>query len=70
MNEQPDIEYVLGGIAALHETLEEIVHLLKKQYNVDMTILAHDSPEIFNKLDFVHNTLGMYMEDDWEDHIE
>lgn len=70
MNEEPDIEYVLGGIAAIHDTLQEIVHWQRRQYNVDMTILAHDSPEIFDKLDYVHNTLGMYMEDDWEEKLE
>lgn len=70
MDEQVTLEHVLGGIAALHDELKEMNKWLHKQYNVDMTILAHDSPEIFEKINLVHNKLGMFMEDDWEEELE
>lgn len=70
MDENVSLEHVLGGIAALHDELKEINMWLHRQYNVDMTILAHDQPEMFDKLNLVHNQLGMFMEDNWEDELE
>lgn len=69
MDEEVTLEHILGGIASMHDELIKINDKLHKLYNVDMTILAHDSPEIFEKIDLVHNVLGMYMEDNWEDQI-
>lgn len=70
MDENVSLEHVLGGIAALHDELKEINMWLHRMYNIDMTILAHDQPEMFDKLDLVHNKLGMFMEDNWEDELE
>lgn len=70
MDEDLSLEHVLGGIAALHDELQQINVWLHRLYNVDMTILAHDSPETFEKLDLVHNKLGMFMEQNWEDELE
>lgn len=69
MDEEITLEHVLGGISALHTELIKLNEWLHKLYNVDMTVLAHQSPEIFEKIDLVHNHLGMYMEDDWEDKL-
>lgn len=70
MDEQVSLEHVLGGIAALHDELKIMNTWLHKLYNVDMTILAHDEPGVFEKLNLVHNQLGMFMEDDWEEELE
>lgn len=70
MDEDITLEHVLGGIAALHDELKLMNHWLHKLYNVDMTILAHDEEAVFEKLNLVHNVLGMYMEDDWEAELE
>lgn len=70
MDENVSLEHVLGGIAALHDELIKMNTWLHKLYNVDMTILAKDEPEIFNRLDLVHNQLEMFMEDDWEQELQ
>lgn len=66
MEENVSLEHVLGGIAALHDELKESNVWLHRIYNLQMMILAQDSPQIFEKLNLVHNELGMFMEDDWE----
>lgn len=70
MDENVTLEHVLGGIAAVHDELIKMNTWLHKLYNVDMTILANDAPAVFNKLDIVHNQLGMFMEDDWEAELQ
>lgn len=76
MEEEVTLEHVLGGIAAIHDELSGIRSELKlankwlhRLYNVDMTMLAHKEPEIFEKLDLVHNRLNMFMEEDWENRL-
>lgn len=66
MEEQPDIEYVLGGIAAIHDELKEVNTLLRRLYDIEMTTLARHEPDTFDTINTVHNKLGMFMDDDWE----
>ena len=61
-----NVEYVLGGISAIHGELEKMNTWLHRLYNVQMAIVANDEPALFEKLNLVHNELGMFMEDDWE----
>lgn len=60
------MDYVLGGIAAVHDELKIMNKWLHRLYNVDMFTLSQEQPEAFERLNFVHNTLNMFMEDDWE----
>lgn len=68
--DEEKIDYVLGGISAIHGELETMNTWLHKLYNVQMTILAHDAPGVFEKLNLVHNELGMFMEENWEEKVE
>ena len=60
------MEYVLGGIAALHDELKQVNVMLRKLYDIEMTTLARAEPDTFETIDTVHNKLGMFMDEDWE----
>lgn len=68
--DEEKIEYILGGISAIHGELEELNKWLHRLYNVQMMIVANDEPAIFEKLNLVHNDLNMFMEDNWEKEVE
>ena len=77
MSEEANLEHVLGGISALYDELKQLnVNIkqtntwLHKLYNIDMTMLAEDSPGVFERIYLVHNELKMFMEDDWEDRLQ
>lgn len=77
MSEEANLEHVLGGISALYDELKQLnVNIkqtntwLHKLYNIDMTMLAEDSPGVFERINLVHNELKMFMEDDWEDRLQ
>ena len=69
MEENASLEHVLGGISAILDQLEQSNVWLHRLYNLQMTVLAHETPGVFEKLNLVHNELGMFMEDDWEKEI-
>lgn len=70
MEENVTLEHVLGGLAAVVDELQESNLWLHRIYNLQMTILAHDAPEVFEKINLVHNELGMFMEDNWEEQLK
>lgn len=64
--DEEKLDYILGGIAVIDKELKNMNTWLRKLYDIEMTVLAHSDAEIFNKVDTVHNNLGMYMDQDWE----
>jgi len=70
MSDEPSIEMILGGLSAIYDELKENNRWLRKLYDIDMTLLASDNPEVFSRLNLVHNQLHMFMDEDWEDELQ
>lgn len=68
--DEEKIDYILGGISAIHGELETMNKWLRKLYDIRMTELVQDNPPVFDKINLVHNELGMFMDEDWESRVE
>lgn len=68
--DEEKIDYILGGISVIDDELKKMNTWLHKLYDIQMTALVEENPPVFEKLNLVHNELGMFMEDDWEGMVE
>lgn len=67
---EDNLDYILGGISAIHTELEKANKWLHKLYDIEMTLLAKDDAATFETINTVHNKLKMFMDEDWEDKLK